>query len=104
MYTIYHNDTCLPDYFSGHHLPVVQVSVNCESTYHQIKDELLCYQSIDHLDEIDFDDYKQAVEELFESIDDLEAIPKCVLGIESSEDEDYDSVYMYFVIETQDIE
>ena len=96
-------DTCLSDYFGGHHLPIVQVPVTSTTTYQQLQDMLLCtYMCIDHLDDVDEEEYKNAVYKYFETeVNDLNSIPAILGNIEDVPEEDQDSVegcYAYFVL------
>ena len=105
MYILHHIDTCLPDYFCGNHNPVIQIAVYPDSTYQTIKDDLLdIYQATDHIEDLDVDAYKIAVNEAFQGVDDMNATPKACLWIESyNEDDNSDyceSVYMFFALET----
>lgn len=98
-YELNHIDTCTSDYFSGHHLEVVQIAVLNTTTYSDIKNMLKdFYYAVDHIENIDLDVYAVAVDELFEGITNMNAIPNCCLGIEehSSDDDYYDDVYMFF--------
>lgn len=104
-YNVYHVDTCLSDYFGGHHLPVVQVSVTNTTTYRYLKDSLLNWQTTEHLHHIDNEAYREAVNEMFSAIvgDMLDTVPSCFRYIEEvTEDNcyDIDSCYAYFIIET----
>jgi hypothetical protein len=120
MYTIDHIDTCLPDYFCGHHLPTVQVAVTNTTTCQDILNELKSYQTYEHLfeddrfetgelndidgfDGFDSDMYICAVETLFEDfVHPLTDVPKCCMYIEEVSEEDAefcDMVYMYFVVD-----
>lgn len=103
-YTISYCDCCLPDYFGGHHLPVVQVAVDGAMTLGQLKDDLKGYYAHGHLWEdarfiggFDHDAYEKAVDSLFErknlatvAFPDLE-VPR--------EDDDWEECYAYFVVE-----
>lgn len=40
MYTLAHADTCLPDYWSGHHLPHISVPVYRSMTAGSLRDAL----------------------------------------------------------------
>jgi len=99
-YELNHIDTCTPDYFSGHHLDVVQIAVLSTTTYGDIKNMMKdFYYAVDHIEDIDLEVYSEAVDTLFESITDLNAIPSCCSYIEPSSDndnEDYNEVYMFF--------
>jgi hypothetical protein len=99
-YELNHIATSTSDYFSGHHLEVVQIAVLNTTTYSDIKNMLKdFYYAVDHIEDIDLEVYAAAVDTLFEGITDLNAIPSCCSYIESSSADDYDDyeeVYMYF--------
>lgn len=100
-YNLYYLDTCLPDYFRGHHNPVVQIPVTHESTYAEIKEELLNCLNTEHIEDLCDEGFKQAVEELFTVVP-LDKIPKVCLFIEEYTEEGrgyFDSVYMFFCVE-----
>jgi hypothetical protein len=98
-YSLSHIDTCSSDYFSGHHLPVVQVLVDENSTYQNIKDGLLSYWATDHIEDLDIEAYELAVNELFENFTSLDYVPDTLAYVGGSmEEEDWD-LYMYFVID-----
>jgi hypothetical protein len=92
---------CNSQYFGGHHLPVVQVLVDENTTYQQVKDSLLdVYSSTDHIEDIDTEAYVQAVEGLFSNFETLDYVPDSFYDIGSFEDNEEHDVYMYFVVET----
>jgi hypothetical protein len=113
-YNLVNVDICNSQYFSGSHLPVVQVLVDENTTYQQVKDSLLDYQNYEHLfDDVRFgnedissdlgfdgDTYKQAVEDLFSNFETLDYVPDSFYDIGSFEDNEEHDVYMYFVVET----
>ena len=100
-YELNHIDTCCSDYFGGHHLPVVQVMVDENTTYQDIKLSLLdTYYSIDHLEDIDSDKYVEAVHELFANFTSLTHVPASLYDVGSMEYEDEWDLYMYFTIST----
>lgn len=100
-YELNHIDTCCSDYFGGHHLPVVQVMVDKNTTYQDIKLSLLdTYYSIDHLEDIDSDKYVEAVHELFANFNSLSYVPDTLYNVGSIEDCDEWDLYMYFTIST----
>lgn len=49
-FIVRHVATCNSDYFSGHHLSTFSIMVDGTSTYQQIKDEMLDYQTTEHLE------------------------------------------------------
>ncbi len=99
-YELNHIATCTSDYFSGHHLDVVQIAVLNTTTYGDIKNMMKdFYYAVDNIEDIDLEVYSEAVDTLFESITDLNTIPPCCSYIERSSDDDndnYEEVYMYF--------
>lgn len=100
MYTLSHIDTCRADYFSGHHLPVVQVLVDENTTYQDIKLAMLdTYSSIDHIEDIDTDKYVEAVHDLFSNFTSLDYVPDTLYEVGSMEKEEEWDLYMYFVVE-----
>lgn len=100
MYTLSHIDTCRADYFSGHHLPVVQVLVDENTTYQDIKLALLdTYNSIDHIEDIDTDKYVEAVHDLFSNFTSLDYVPDSFYEVGSMEEQEEWDLYMYFVVE-----
>lgn len=100
MYTLSHIDTCRADYFSGHHLPVVQVLVDENTTYQDIKLALLdTYTSIDHIEDIDTDKYVEAVHDLFSNFTSLDYVPDTLYEVGSMEEQEEWDLYMYFVVE-----
>lgn len=100
MYALSHIDTCNSQYFAGHHLPVVQVLVDENTTYQDIKLSLLdTYSSIDHIEDIDTDKYIQAVHDLFSNFTSLDYVPDILYEVGNMEDEEEWDLYMYFVVE-----
>jgi hypothetical protein len=90
-----------PSYFLGSALPVVQVYVDENSTYREIKNELMELATYEHLpEEISDEDYLNAVEDLFRNFSSLDYVPDSLYGIGSVEDDDYtEGVYFYFSVE-----
>jgi len=105
-YSLSHIDTCCSDYFRGHHLPVVQVLVDENTTYDDIKISLLdTYWSIGHLEDIDADAYVEAVHALFANFQTLDYVPDVLYNVGSINPlTDGWDLYMYFVIEEVDDE
>lgn len=68
QYKVWLADHCNSQYFRGHHLPIVQVMVDGNTTYQELKVELLNWQNSDHIDDLDWDAYQDAVDELFDAI------------------------------------
>lgn len=102
-YSLNHISTCTSDYFSGHHLPVIQVLVDENTTYFDIKLALLdTYQSIGHIDDIDTHLYVEAVHDLFINITSLDYVPSVLHNVGNMSDcEDWD-LYMYFTLNIEE--
>lgn len=87
-----HVDTCLPDYWRGHHLPYVQIPVWPGMTLEDIKGQLkseIHQDSVSNGEEGEYDKYLQAVGDIeSNSAEDYHF---------NEIDEDGDSVYAYFV-------
>ena len=115
MYSLSNIDICNSQYFRGCSKPVVQVLVDCNTTYRMVKESLLDYQTYEHLfdnpffvdkekgigdsNEFDGDIYKQAVEDFFSKFVSIDYVPDSFAGMDSMEDcEEYDC-YMYFVVD-----
>ena len=108
-YIINHVDTCTSDYFSGHHLPVVQVLVGGTTTYSDIKESLLDYQTFEHIYEdykmqgdFNLDTYTTSIENMFDNFTTLDYVPDSLYGLEDFDSEDYNAMnpcYMFFSIE-----
>ncbi len=109
-YNIAHIYTCNSQYFGGHHLPIVQVLVDENTSFKDIKEVLSYLQTYEHLFEddrfstgFDVDAYKAAVEEVFSYVErnhvSLERIPNDLEGIGSMDDDEEWDCYMYFVVE-----
>ena len=98
-YILSHVDTCTTDYFRGSHLPVVQVMVDENTTYLDIKLELLSYQATEHLD-LDSSKYIEAVNDLFSNFKSLNYVPDCLYEVGSIYDNPEWDLYMYFTVET----
>ena len=99
-YRLSHVATCTSGYFSGSHLPVVQVLVDEVSTYQEVKDSLLNWQAHDHIEDLDVEAYTEAVMELFSNFTDLYHIPDVLANLGSAEDEEGWDLYMFFTLET----
>jgi len=102
-YTISHVSTCLPDYFGGHHLPWFSIAITNTTLYDGVKKEMLDWQTTDHLESIDASSeaFKLAVEELFTDVK-LEQPVDDKLD-DMDEDDCYDYVTMFFVIERSEL-
>lgn len=109
-YELNYFQTCLSDYFTGSHKPVVQVPVDGTTTLENLKDMLLDYQATEHLEDLDTESYNQAVLDYFTSIwesgkwktveDMMEELWDGSLPVfENEEDYDEGCVYSYFILE-----
>lgn len=99
-----HVDTCLPDYWSGHHLPHVQIAVWRGMTLKEIKRSLLSelYQSAVAGADYDYDDekwHKRAVAAVNRIRPAKKGQRRFFLELEETtvDDDCYDSVYAFFV-------
>ena len=107
-YLIEYLDTCTPDYFRGSHKEVIQIAIDKNSNYQQIKEGFFEYYNTEHLNEnIDTSglEYKNAVDTLFDGIKNMAAIPSNTEGLDYSFDEMDDNMeccYMFFSIESID--
>jgi hypothetical protein len=99
-YDINHLATCHSDYFQGSRLPVVQVMVDENTTYQDIKIALLDDFSTWHLVKLDLDKYVEAVHELFANFTTLTYVPDTLYDVGNMEDYDEWYLYMYFTITT----
>jgi len=109
-YTINHVDTCCTDYWGGHHLPNFSVMVTGGSTYKDVRDAMLDWQTTDHLDRElfrdseDYNNFRDAVEELFIRID-LDKVFSPSLETPQTEEEwEYWDVCAFFVVEMEEEE
>lgn len=106
-------DACLPDYFGGHHKPVLQVPVDGNTTRKELYSSLLSelaqgvidYQidenQLDYDDnQLDYDDIRQAIKDCVyfkpECKDDDILFPDFEIWGES---DDCDSVYAFFIVD-----
>jgi hypothetical protein len=74
--------------------------VDENTTYQDIKLELLNDYNTWHLDELDWGKYVEAVHELFSSLITLNYVPNCLYQVGNMEDFDEWDLYMYFTITT----
>lgn len=110
--TCAHADTCLPDYWGGHHLPHVAVPVSRDTTFADLRsmiiDELRA-GAVAGADATPEDTYEcdewceaacEAVERDVRPCDPRFQYP--FRDLDNSEDEDSESVYAYFVFIRED--
>lgn len=105
--TVSFYDACLPDYFGGHHKPVLQVPVDGNTTRKEICDGLLSELAegvIDYqIDEnqLDYDDIRQAIKACIyfkpECHDDDVLFPN--LELWTDDNDNCYSVYAFFVVD-----
>ena len=100
-YFLHHLDTCTPDYFRGYHNDVVQIAVDGNTTYQDIKDMMLDVSwSTEHIEDLDEDAYKLAVEELFETVRHMNYLFDGSIEV-CPEDEDlWETCYIFFGLDT----
>ena len=109
--TIQHIDTCLPDYWRGHHLPHISVPVHKEMTIGELKHALRIEVSHDAIagdytvtEKDGWYDAARAAIDAIEPIDSTQgdsALPFVDLP-DTPEDDDVDSNYAYFVFTIED--
>ncbi len=105
---ISHYDTCLPDYFSGHHLPYIQIpayKMTLETLKQDLKQEAGEY--IANLNDDDISD--ELYSAILSAIDDialLDGVTTVFDDIDSDDVDEFagefihcDTVYAYFLIE-----
>lgn len=97
---ICHVDTCLPDFWSGHHLPHIQIPVHRGMDVKTMKQYLIDelhngpVMGVNELEEEWFRQARIAVGNCTEKTDDYQPFSDLV---DESDDEDAASVYAYFV-------
>jgi hypothetical protein len=99
MFTLYHADTCLPDYWGGHHLPHVSIPAypmtlkEVKSALHsEVNQDAIC----GNWSSDDYDKFHAAIDRLTEK-DNFTGLH--FADIEQSED--FDTVYAYFVFDKE---
>ena len=89
--------TCNSQYFSGHHLPVLQVEVDKSTFYSHVKRELKEYYTRQHLDEdesIDYNELDFAIDRCFKGHDLRKSWDK---SLDKRTDDGYDC-YAFFAV------
>lgn len=62
MYLLEYIEINVKDGFCGHHEPVISVMINNKTTYSQVFNDLLdLYWSVDHIEDLDIEKYREAV-------------------------------------------
>lgn len=107
-----HADTCLPDYWGGHHLPHVSVPVNRDTTFADLRaaiiDELRAgaVAGADATPEDTYENnewYYAAIMAVMCGVQPRDpSVQYPFHDLDSSEDEDSESVYAYFVFIRED--
>ena len=110
--TVSFYDACLPDYFGGHHRPVLQVPVDGNTTRKGLYSLLLSELAqgvIDYqIDEnrLDYDAIRQAIKDCIyfkpEWQDDDILFPSLDIGEEA--DNNYESCYAFFIVDWEEID
>lgn len=105
--TVSFYDACLPDYFGGHHRPVLQVPVDGKTTRHELFiglcDEvgsgIIDYQ-IDE-NQLDYDDIRQAIKNCIFWNDNCKADDIAFPHLPAYEELESDdcSVYAFFIVD-----
>ena len=105
-FRVTHIDTCCTDYFRGHHLPIFQISVTGLTTYKELLGMCLEWQTTDHLDEQlfrnseDYNAFRDAINEMFNSVEDMDAIFCQSLDVpETEEEQEYWDCCAFFAVE-----
>ena len=103
MYELNHIETCTDSYFSGSSKPYVQIAVDCNTTYKDVKIALLAAQEHEFCnlpDDFDWEMYNEAVLDLFANFTTLDYVPDSFADIEPLDaDKDcYETCNMYFAI------
>lgn len=105
-FRVSHADTCLADYFGGHHLPYFSIPVDGRTTYKELLGMCLEWQNTDHLDKQlfrnneDYNNFRDAIKELFSTVEDMDAIFCPSLEVpETEEEQEYWDCCAFFVVE-----
>lgn len=104
-YELIHMDTCLPDYWGGHHLPTVQILVDSTTTYQEVLDSLQDWSCYDHIEGVRDDMFIQAVEHMFSTVPKGDMGKTFAPGLDPDREEDYEdtpSVYAFFTLNMHD--
>jgi hypothetical protein len=110
-FNIHHVDTCCSDYFKGHHLPSFCLYADGNTTYRNLKEEMLNWINTDHLTyelfktQADWDLFQDAVENAFLEVEhegklDCVFNNKLEIPVTEEEQECY-NCYAWFVVETE---
>lgn len=108
--TVSFYDCCLPDYFGGHHKPVLQVPVDWNTTRKQLYDCLLSELTEGVIDydiddnNLDYDDIRQAIKDCIfwnATCEDNDILRPDLDKWEESDD-NCDSVYAFFVVDWEE--
>lgn len=110
--TVSFYDVCLPDYFGGHHKPVLQVPVDGNTTRKELYSSLLSELAqgvIDYeidVNKLDYDDIKQAIKECIfwnDNCNDQDIVfPD--LELWTDDNDNCDSCYAFFVVDWEETE
>lgn len=111
--TVSFYDLCLPDYFGGHHRPVLQEPVDGNTTRKQLYDGLLWALSqgvIDYqIDEnqLDYDAIREAIKECIyfkPECKDNDILFPNLDKWDESDDDNFDFCYAFFVVDWEEME
>lgn len=105
MYELNSIAICTDSYFQGSGQPYVQIAVDCNTTYKDVKLALLAAQEHEFCnlpEDFDWEMYNEAVLNLFANFTTLDYVPDSFAYIEPFEDADdydcYETCNMYFEI------
>ena len=111
--TVSFYDACLPDYFGGHHKPVLQVPVDGNTTRKDIYSSLLSELVLGVIDyqidenNLDYDAIRDAIKECIfwgDNCNDSDIVfPDLELWTDDNDNCDY-SVYAFFVVDWEEME
>lgn len=106
-YTIDNVDICNGSFFGGHHKPWFCILVDGTTTCNEVKEEMLDWQTTEHLEMDSWEDFVEAVDVLFNRVVDMNAPIVPTLDIHDRDDEDWDdedSVRMFFTLAEEEEE
>lgn len=104
-YQLIHLDTCTSDYFRGYHNPTIQIPVDGNTTYLDIKKDLLDLSwATDHIEDLNTLDYLMAVNECFEVLETnnmmKEKFQSSIEVCPEDEEDNWETCYIFFGLDT----
>lgn len=109
--TVSFYDACLPDYFGGHHKPVLQVTVDGNTTRKDIYSSLLSELAMGVIDyqieenRLDYDDIRQAIKDCIfwnDGCDPDDILFPHLPAYEESDDNCGSMVYAFFIVDWEE--